>query len=108
MKQYVQHVIKPILMGKNPFDVESLAGGIAGYRGSAVWAGVDTALWDIIGKAKGLPLKEGLFKEKLTVKDGYLEIPDKPGLGVELKEGLAEQYPPIPGPWNLPDAGMPQ
>jgi L-alanine-DL-glutamate epimerase-like enolase superfamily enzyme len=54
------------------------------------------------------PLKEGLFKEKLAVKDGYLEIPNKPGLGVELKEGLAEQYPPIPGPWNMPDAGMPQ
>jgi L-alanine-DL-glutamate epimerase-like enolase superfamily enzyme len=54
------------------------------------------------------PLKEGLFKEKLTVKDGHLEIPDKPGLGVELKEGLAEQYPPLPGPWNIADVGMPQ
>jgi L-alanine-DL-glutamate epimerase-like enolase superfamily enzyme len=333
MKQYVQNVIKPILLGKNPFDVESLAGGIAGYGGSTAWAGVDTALWDIIGKAKGLPLykllsvdvepqtrvrlyasggefswrknsgfpgpedlikqalshkaagytafkmrmgggfgklgitlkdfipylrkvravvgpdfdlmqeanqrwtvqqcleicpvleelkflwfeeptksrdidgyltikkalptvkisggesrsnrgeiaemvdcgaydiiqpgcddagmtetwhmarwahtrgklfcphswqdnlvaianahlmaavpnrflletnmtpnplKEGLFKEKLIVKDGYLEIPDKPGLGVELKEGLEEEYPPIPGLWYIPDAGMPQ
>jgi L-alanine-DL-glutamate epimerase-like enolase superfamily enzyme len=333
MERYVQNVIKPILLGKNPFDVESLASGIAGYGGSGAWAGVDTALWDIIAKAKGLPLykllaidgepqtrvrlyasggefswrknsgfpgpedlirqalshkangytafkmrmgggfaklgitikdfipylrkvreavgpnfdlmqeanqrwsveqcleicpvleelkflwfeeptksrdvegyltikkalpsvkisggesrsnrgeiaemvdrgaydiiqpgcddagmtetwqmarwahtrgklfcphswqdnlvaianahvmaavpnrflletnmtpnplKEGLFKEKLAVKDGYLEIPDKPGLGVELKEGLAEQYPPIPGPWNIPDAGMPR
>ena len=54
------------------------------------------------------PFKEGLFKETLAVKDGYLDIPDKPGLGVEIQEGLAEQYPYIPGPWNTPDPGMPQ
>jgi L-alanine-DL-glutamate epimerase-like enolase superfamily enzyme len=54
------------------------------------------------------PLKEGLFREKLVVKDGYLDIPDKPGLGVELKEGLAEEYPYIPGYWNKPDPGMPK
>ena len=54
------------------------------------------------------PLKEGLFKEELAVKNGYLDIPDKPGLGVELKEGLEEQYPPIPGSWNRPDPDMPR
>ena len=54
------------------------------------------------------PLKEGLFKEKLTVKNGYLNIPDKPGLGVELIEGLDELYPYIPGWWNKPDPGMPK
>jgi galactonate dehydratase len=53
------------------------------------------------------PLKEGLFKDKLAVKNGYLDIPNKPGLGVELKEGLEELYPPIPGPWNIPDPDMP-
>lgn len=54
------------------------------------------------------PLKEGLFKEKLVVRNGFLDIPDKPGLGVELIEGLAEQYPYIPGHWNKPDTGMPK
>ena len=53
------------------------------------------------------PLKEGLFKEKLAVRDGHLQIPDRPGLGVELREGLAEQYPPLPGPWNIPDPETP-
>jgi L-alanine-DL-glutamate epimerase-like enolase superfamily enzyme len=53
------------------------------------------------------PLKEGLFREKIAVKNGYLDIPDKPGLGVELLEGLEEQYPYIPGWWNKPDPGMP-
>jgi len=53
------------------------------------------------------PLKEGLFKEWFGVKDGYFQLPDKPGLGVELKEGLEELYPPVPGPWNIPDPDMP-
>lgn len=53
------------------------------------------------------PLKEGLFKEKLAVKNGYLDLPDKPGLGVELKEGLSELYPYLPGSYNRPDPGMP-
>jgi galactonate dehydratase len=53
------------------------------------------------------PLKEGLFKEKVIVKDGHLQIPDKPGLGVELADDLGERYPYFPGWWNKPDPGMP-
>jgi L-alanine-DL-glutamate epimerase-like enolase superfamily enzyme len=53
------------------------------------------------------PLKEGLFKESFAVKDGFFEVPQKPGLGVELKEGLEELYPPIPGRYTKPDPGMP-
>ena len=54
------------------------------------------------------PLKEGLFKEWFGAKNGYFDVPQKPGLGVELKEGLAELYPPIPeGNWNRPDPDMP-
>ena len=53
------------------------------------------------------PFKEGLFEEELAVKDGYLDVPDRPGLGVEFRNDLAEQYPYIPGPWNIPDPGMP-
>jgi L-alanine-DL-glutamate epimerase-like enolase superfamily enzyme len=32
-----------------------------------------------------------------VARGGYFEIPDKPGLGVELKEGLEELYPPLAG-----------
>jgi hypothetical protein len=54
------------------------------------------------------PLKEGLFKEWFGAKNGYFEVPQKPGLGVELKDGLAELYPPIPeGNWYRPDPDMP-
>jgi L-alanine-DL-glutamate epimerase-like enolase superfamily enzyme len=59
MKQFAEQYVKPLLIGQNPFDVELLAGcwsstpPVPGFR---VWAGVDSALWDVIGKAKGLPV----------------------------------------------------
>jgi L-alanine-DL-glutamate epimerase-like enolase superfamily enzyme len=56
MKAYLERVVKPALIGKNPFDVEVLTGGISANGARGVWSGVDTALWDIIGKAQGLPL----------------------------------------------------
>ncbi|MFH1086135.1 MAG: mandelate racemase/muconate lactonizing enzyme family protein [Chloroflexota bacterium] len=56
MMDYAERVIKPNLVGKNPFDVERLSGGLCGHGALNVWAGIDVALWDIIGKAKGLPI----------------------------------------------------
>jgi len=43
------------------------------------------------------PFKEGLFKEPLTVVDGYMSLPDKPGFGVELIEGIDKKFPWVPG-----------
>ncbi len=56
IKKYTDEVIKPTLIGKNPFDIEFLTGGISGRGGQNGWAGVDCALWDIIGKAKNMPV----------------------------------------------------
>jgi len=57
IKKTVDDYVKPSLIGRNPFDVEHLATGWSGQRpGYIAWAGVDAALWDIIGKAKGMPV----------------------------------------------------
>jgi len=40
------------------------------------------------------------------VVDGYLDVPDKPGLGVELREDLEEEFPYLPGPWNKSEAEL--
>ena len=58
MKEYTEEVIKPLMIGKNPFDVDFLTNGgtISDYLARAAWAGVNTACWDIIGKAKNMPV----------------------------------------------------
>jgi L-alanine-DL-glutamate epimerase-like enolase superfamily enzyme len=55
-KKHIEEIIKPLLIGRNPFDMELLA-----YRGPlplrrAAWAGVVAAFWDIIGKATNMPV----------------------------------------------------
>lgn len=37
--------------------------------------------------------EDAMVKEPLKFKDGYLEIPSKPGIGVELSENASELYP---------------
>ena len=58
IREYTERTIKPLLLGKNPFDVEFLCNrGNTDRRSRAPWAGVDCACWDIIGKARGVPVR---------------------------------------------------
>lgn len=60
IKDYVENTIKPAIIGKNPFDIDFLTAGVL-TRGPMVgWAGIDAALWDIIGKVKNKPVCEFL------------------------------------------------
>jgi galactonate dehydratase len=42
--------------------------------------------------------RKDLVQEPTVVKDGYLPLPDKPGLGIELNEEAFRHYP--PRPWH--------
>lgn len=42
--------------------------------------------------------RKDLLKEPLMVKDGYIPVPNKPGLGIELNEEALRHYP--PKPWH--------
>ena len=46
------------------------------------------------------PPRRDLLVEPLRVKDGYIDVPDRPGLGVELDEAAFEHYPPVR--WHRP------
>lgn len=60
----IESHLKQFVIGKNPFDVELIweqmyrASQMYGRRGLAIEAisGIDIALWDIMGKATGLPV----------------------------------------------------
>ena len=57
IKKYTEEMIKPAITGENPFDVEHLTcGRITSHGEKLGWAGIDNALWDIIGKAKNMPV----------------------------------------------------
>ncbi len=59
IQKYTEEVIKPLVVGKNPFDVELLTNrGTESRHARAPWAGLDCALWDTIGKAAGKPVYE--------------------------------------------------
>ena len=69
IKRYTEETIKPLLVGKNPFDVEFLTNrGNDSRRSRAPWAGIDNACWDIIGKAKNLPVYQLLATANEPVK----------------------------------------
>ena len=53
VKKTIDELIRPTLIGQNPFDVEYLG---AAWSGTRAFAGIDAACWDIIGKAKNLPV----------------------------------------------------
>jgi galactonate dehydratase len=49
------------------------------------------------------PLKEGIFKEPLTVEGGLMTLPDKPGYGVELIDDVERIFPYVPGGYLQPN-----
>ncbi len=64
-KAVVEHMLAPMLIGRDPHDVEGLwdemfqqLRGWGHYRGFVFEAisGIDTALWDVLGQAAALPL----------------------------------------------------
>ncbi len=68
-KTVVDHMLAPILIGRDPHDVEGLweemfqqLRGWGHYRGFVFEAisGIDTALWDIVGQAADLPVYKSL------------------------------------------------
>ena len=80
--QIVEEILKPILIGQDPFDTEHLwtqlffegfEGGSTGFVPGAV-AGVDNALWDLKGRLLEMPVHKLLGSnktEKIAVYGSY-------------------------------------
>jgi L-alanine-DL-glutamate epimerase-like enolase superfamily enzyme len=47
------------------------------------------------------PLADEILKEPLDIRKGVLNVPKKPGLGIDVDERVIEKYPFIPGPWSF-------
>jgi L-alanine-DL-glutamate epimerase-like enolase superfamily enzyme len=51
------------------------------------------------------PLQWGILSAPPAIHDGYLELPERPGLGVELAEDLQARFPYLEGPYGVPVQG---
>ncbi len=47
------------------------------------------------------PAADEILTEPLELRDGYLIMPDKPGMGVDVDESVVDRYPFLPGPWSI-------
>jgi galactonate dehydratase len=94
--------IKPLLIGKDPFDVDLLTSQGRRIRpgrlvDNYVWAGVDMALWDIIGKASKRPIHKllgGAYTKKVRAyASGGIDwrFVKKPAILVEEAIGYVEK-----------------
>lgn len=76
--EYIDY-LEPALVGENPFDVDRLVehmtqllsnlGGTEGYSQAAV-SGIETALWDLVGKLCNLPVYQllgGKYRDNVQV-----------------------------------------
>jgi len=99
----VAKVIKPLLVGMDPTEIDTIwdkayvRGGHKefGTRGIGVVAlsGVDMALWDILGKAHGVPLYQllgGKCRDKVPVYATAL-YPEEPSKVARRARGFADQ-----------------
>ena len=46
------------------------------------------------------PLAEDVVADELSIRDGTFEVPDGPGLGIEIDESVVDEYPYIEGSWT--------
>lgn len=65
LKEYTDKYITPMLTGANVFDVDFLCNNQGhNHVAEGAWAGINNALWDIIGKAKGQPVYKLLSNDE--------------------------------------------
>jgi L-alanine-DL-glutamate epimerase-like enolase superfamily enzyme len=53
-------------------------------------------------------LADSILRDPLPIEGGYLVVPDRPGLGIEIDEAVIDRYPFIPGPWSFFELDSPR
>lgn len=79
------------------FHADVMPHGVTSTVGTAVSVQLDACIPNFVVQdflADDQPPKSELLVENLVLENGYLIVPERPGIGVALKPGIAERYPP--------------
>ena len=81
---------KAQLVGKDPFDIERLAGPLRYYVGGRAVSSIEIALWDLAGKAAGQPLYKlwGAQKDRVPAYASMIQLStpeERARMAVQLK-----------------------
>jgi len=101
----IVELFKPLVVGLDPTGPEAVyrtayrATSYFGRTGLTVMvlSGIENALWDIVGQVRGNALESELFVEPLVIRDGYVQPPTAPGLGIRLPQEVRDKYRFVPG-----------
>jgi L-alanine-DL-glutamate epimerase-like enolase superfamily enzyme len=93
----VAQFIRPLLLGMDPFDIEKIwetfflgTYKLRGRISTMAFSGIEVALWDIMGKAVGLPVHKllgGLYRDKIRMYASFMRRDQSP---VEVAKRTAE------------------
>jgi L-rhamnonate dehydratase len=103
---------KPLLIDENPFDIQKIWLKLYSYcewygrAGVAIYvlSGIDVALWDILGKALGVPIHRllgGKFRDKIPVYASLLfDMDDPEGTAETGREYVKQGYRAVKYGWG--------
>lgn len=100
------HVARMAHLGRKACCPHNWHGGLTIMANAALVAAIPNRLM-LEHNVTYSHLREGLFKDPLVAKRGYMELSNKPGYGVEVIPDIARKFPYIPGPFHRPNPELP-
>ena len=96
----LHRLVAPAFIGQDPWDLEAVIDGVVRrqykFYGTALWralCGVDTAVWDLLGKVTGQPVYKllgGAVRERIPVYGSSMSRSISPEAEAERMVGLVE------------------
>jgi L-alanine-DL-glutamate epimerase-like enolase superfamily enzyme len=96
------HIARIAHLKNKPCCPHNWHGGLTTMANAALVAAIPNRLVLELNQTYN-PFKEEIFKDPLVVRRGYMQLPRRPGFGMELKPDLEKKFPFLPGNYWKPN-----
>jgi galactonate dehydratase len=96
------HIARIAHLKNKPCCPHNWHGGLTTMANAALVAAIPNRLVLELNQTYN-PFKEEIFQDPLVVKQGYMQLPRRPGFGMELKPDLEAKFPFLPGNYWKPN-----